>query len=235
MLALGKLLRGQARFRPVELLLLIQECGAQALPIVTLISFLVGAILAFIGAVQLAMFGAQIYVANLVGMAMTLEMGAMMTAIIMAGRTGAAFAAQLGTMTVNEEIDALTTLGLSPMEFLVVPRLLALVTMMPLLTLYADLMGILGGGLIGVAVLQISPVEYFQQTRAALTLSACAQGLIKGGVYGLLVALAGCLRGMQCGRSAAAVGQATTSAVVTSIVCIILASALLTVIFFRVW
>jgi phospholipid/cholesterol/gamma-HCH transport system permease protein len=233
-LALVKLLRGQARFRPVELMLLIQACGAQALPIVTLISFLVGAILAFIGAIQLAMFGAQIYVANLVGMAMTLEMGAMMTAIIMAGRTGAAFAAQLGTMTVNEEIDALTTLGLSPMEFLVVPRMLALVTMMPLLTLYADLLGILGGGLIGIAVLGISPVEYFQQTRAALTLSACAQGLIKGGVYGLLVALAGCLRGMQCGRSAAAVGQATTSAVVTSIVCIILASAILTVIFFRV-
>ena len=235
LLALGKLLRGQARFRPVELMMLIQECGAQALPIVTLICFLVGAILAFIGAVQLAMFGAQIYVANLVGMAMTLEMGAMMTAIIMAGRTGAAFAARLGTMTVNEEIDALTTLGLSPMEFLVLPRMLALVTMMPLLTLYGDLMGILGGGLIGVMVLGISPVEYFNQTRAALTLSACVQGLIKSGVYGMLVALAGCLRGMQCGRSAAAVGQATTSAVVTSIVCIILASALLTVIFFRVW
>jgi phospholipid/cholesterol/gamma-HCH transport system permease protein len=234
-LALLQFLRGRARFRRVEFMMLIQECGAQALPIVTLICFLVGAILAFIGAVQLAMFGAQIYVANLVGMAMTLEMGAMMTAIIMAGRTGAAFAARLGTMTVNEEIDALTTLGLSPMEFLVVPRMLALVTMMPLLTLYADLVGILGGGLIGVTVLQISPVEYFQQTRAALTLNACAQGLIKSGVYGMLVALAGCLRGMQCGRSAAAVGQATTSAVVTSIVCIITASAILTVIFFRVW
>ena len=234
-LALWQFLRGRARFRRVEFMMLIQECGAQALPIVTLICFLVGAILAFIGAVQLAMFGAQIYVANLVGMAMTLEMGAMMTAIIMAGRTGAAFAARLGTMTVNEEIDALTTLGLSPMEFLVVPRMLALVTMMPLLTLYADLMGILGGGLIGVTVLQISPVEYFHQTRDALTLSACAQGLIKSGVYGMLVALAGCLRGMQCGRSAAAVGQATTSAVVTSIVCIITASAILTVIFFRVW
>jgi phospholipid/cholesterol/gamma-HCH transport system permease protein len=233
--ALGSFLRGRARFRRVEFLMLLQECGAQALPIVTLICFLVGAILAFIGAVQLAMFGAQIYVANLVGMAMTLEMGAMMTAIIMAGRTGAAFAAQLGTMTVNEEIDALTTLGLSPMEFLVVPRMLALVTMMPLLTLYGDLLGILGGGLIGVTVLGISPVEYFNQTRAALTLTACAQGLIKSGVYGMLVALAGCLRGMQCGRSAAAVGQATTSAVVTSIVCIIIASALLTVIFFRVW
>jgi phospholipid/cholesterol/gamma-HCH transport system permease protein len=234
-LALGQFLRGRARFRRVEFTMLIQECGAQALPFVTLICFLVGAILAFIGAVQLAMFGAQIYVANLVGMAMTLEMGAMMTAIIMAGRTGAAFAARLGTMTVNEEIDALTTLGLSPMEFLVVPRMLALVTMMPLLTLYGDLLGILGGGLIGVTVLGISPVEYFHQTRAALTLSACAQGLIKSAVYGMLVALAGCLRGMQCGRSAAAVGQATTSAVVTSIVCIILASAILTIIFFRVW
>jgi phospholipid/cholesterol/gamma-HCH transport system permease protein len=234
-LALLKLLRGRARFRPVELLLLLQECGTQALPIVTLICFLVGAILAFIGAVQLAMFGAQIYVANLVGLAMVLEMGAMMTAIIMAGRTGAAFAAQLGTMTVNEEIDALTTLGLSPMEFLVMPRMLALVTMMPLLTLYGDLLGILGGGLIGVTVLDISPVEYFNQTRAALTLSACAKGLIKSGVYGMLVALAGCLRGMQCGRSAAAVGQAATSAVVTGIVSIIVASAILTVIFFHVW
>ena len=234
-LALMKLVRGQARFRPVELVLLVQECGVQALPIVTLICFLVGAILAFIGAVQLQMFGAQIYVANLVGLAMALELGAMMTAIIMAGRTGAAFAAQLGTMTVNEEIDALTTLGLSPMEFLVVPRMLALVLMMPLLTLYADLLGILGGALIGVTVLQISPVEYFNQTRAALTLGACAQGLIKSGVYGLLVALAGCLRGIQCGRSAAAVGQAATSAVVTGIVCIITASAILTVIFLRVW
>jgi phospholipid/cholesterol/gamma-HCH transport system permease protein len=234
-LALGKLLRGRARFRPVELMLLIQECGAQALPIVTLICFLVGAILAFIGAVQLGKFGAQIYVADLVALAMALEMGAMMTAIIMAGRTGAAFAAQLGTMTVNEEIDALTTLGLSPMEFLVVPRMLALVTMMPLLTLYGDLLGILGGGLIGLTVLKISPTQYFHETLAALTLGAFAQGLIKSGVYGMLVALAGCLRGMQCGRSAAAVGQAATSAVVTGIVCIIVASAILTVIFFQVW
>jgi phospholipid/cholesterol/gamma-HCH transport system permease protein len=234
-LSLGKLLRGQARFRPVELLLLIQECGAQALPIVTLICFLVGAILAFIGAVQLGKFGAQIYVADLVALAMALEMGAMMTAIIMAGRTEAAFAAQLGTMTVNEEIDALTTLGLSPMEFLVVPRLLALVLMMPLLTLYGDLLGILSGGLIGLTVLNISPTQYFQETRHALTLGAFAQGLIKSGVYGMLVALAGCLRGMQCGRSAAAVGQAATSAVVTGIVCIITASAILTGVFFHVW
>ena len=146
----------RARYRASDLLLLIQQCGAQALPIVTLISFLVGVILAFVGAVQLKQFGAQIYVADLVGIAMIREMGAMMTGIIMAGRTGAAFAAQLGTMKVNEEIDALTTAGFSPMEFLVLPRMLALMLMMPLLCLYADLIGILGGAVIGVGMLDLS-------------------------------------------------------------------------------
>ena len=234
-LAFLRLLRGRASFRSSDLALLLQECGAQALPIVTLISFLVGAILAFIGAVQLQQFGAQIYVANLVGLAMALEMAAMMTAIIMSGRTGAAFAAQLGTMQVNQEIDALTTLGISPMEFLVVPRLLALVLMVPLLTVYANLMGMLGGAAISASLLDVSLTVYFNQTREALTLKAFAQGLIKSAVYGVIVALSGCLRGMQCGRSAAAVGEAATSAVVTSIVGIIVASAALTVIYLQVW
>jgi phospholipid/cholesterol/gamma-HCH transport system permease protein len=234
-LAFLQLLRGRASFRSSDLFLLLQDCGAQALPIVTLISFLVGAILAFIGAVQLQQFGAQIFVANLVGLAMALEMGAMMTAIIMAGRTGAAFAAQLGTMQVNQEIDALTTLGISPMEFLVVPRMLALVLMVPLLTVYADLMGVLGGAAIGVTMLDISLTSYFNQLQGALTIKFCAQGLIKSAVYGVIVALAGCMRGMQSGRSAAAVGQAATSAVVTSIVGIIVASAILTVIYLQVW
>jgi phospholipid/cholesterol/gamma-HCH transport system permease protein len=234
-LAFLQLLRGRASFRWSDLALLLQECGAQALPIVTLISFLVGAILAFIGAVQLQQFGAQIYVANLVGLAMALEMGAMMTAIIMSGRTGAAFAAQLGTMQVNQEIDALTTLGISPMEFLVLPRMLALVLMVPLLTVYADLMGMLGGAAIGVTMLEISLKSYFIQLQEALTLKYCAQGLIKSAVYGVIIALAGCMRGMQSGRSAAAVGQAATSAVVTSIVGIIVASAILTVIYLQVW
>jgi phospholipid/cholesterol/gamma-HCH transport system permease protein len=166
---------------------------------------------------------------------MALELGAMMTAVIMAGRTGAAFAAQLGTMRVNQEIDALTTLGISPMEFLVVPRLLALVLMVPLLTVYADLMGVFGGAVISAGMLDISYEAYFGRLRTALSLSALAQGLIKSAVYGVLVALSGCLRGMQSGRSAAAVGAATTSAVVTGIVCIIAASALLTVIFHEVW
>jgi phospholipid/cholesterol/gamma-HCH transport system permease protein len=234
-LAFLQLLLGRASFRSSDLALLLQECGAQALPIVTLISFLVGAILAFIGAVQLQQFGAQIYVANLVGLAMALEMGAMMTAIIMSGRTGAAFAAQLGTMQVNQEIDALTTLGISPMEFLVVPRMVALVLMVPLLTVYADLMGMLGGAAIGVTMLDVSLKVYFHQLQEALTLKYLAQGLIKGAVYGVIIALAGCMRGMQSGRSAAAVGQAATSAVVTSIVGIIVASAILTVIYLQVW
>ncbi|MGO9373822.1 MAG: MlaE family lipid ABC transporter permease subunit [Syntrophobacteraceae bacterium] len=233
-LALLKLLRGKARFRLCDLTLLIQECGAQALPIVSLVSVLVGLILAFVGAVQLKLFGAQIYVADLVGIGMAREMGAMMTAIVMAGRTGAAFAAQLGTMEVNEEIDALKTLGISPMEFLVLPRMLALVLMLPLLCLYADLMGILGGAIIGIGTLNLSPVEYFNETVSALNLTQFMAGLIKAGVFGVLVALSGCLRGMQCGRSASAVGEAATSAVVTAIVSIIVSDALLTVIFDRI-
>jgi phospholipid/cholesterol/gamma-HCH transport system permease protein len=234
-LAFVKLLHGGVRFRRSDLAVLLQDCGAQALPIVTLISVLVGIILAFIGSVQLRQFGAQIYVADLVALAMALELGAMMTAVIMAGRTGAAFAAQLGTMRVNQEIDALTTLGISPMEFLVVPRLLALVLMVPLLTVYADLMGILGGAVVSAGMLDISYGAYFERTRTALSLTAVAQGLLKSAVYGVLVALSGCLRGMQSGRSAAAVGAAATSAVVTGIVLVVVASALLTVIYHEVW
>ena len=229
-LALVNLARGKARFRRQDLILFIQECGAQAVPIVTLISLLVGLILAFIGAVQLKMFGAQIYVANLVGIAMVRQMGAVMTGIIMAGRTGASFAAQLGTMQVNEEIDALDTMGISPMEFLVLPRMLALTLMMPLLCLYADLMGVLGGFFVAVAMLDLNTMEYYNQTREAVGLHDLAIGLFMGAVFGVLVALSGCLRGMQCGRSASAVGAATTSAVVTSIVSIIIATAIITVI-----
>jgi phospholipid/cholesterol/gamma-HCH transport system permease protein len=228
-LAFGALLRGRARYQRADLLLIIQECGAQALPIVSLISLLVGLILAFIGAVQLKQFGAQIYIADLVGIGMARQMGAMMTGIIMAGRTGAAFAAQLGTMTVNEEIDALTTTGLPPMEFLVLPRMLALMLMMPLLALYADLMGILGGAIVGVGLMDLGAVTYYQETRHALHLTDFAVGLVYAAVFGVLVAIAGCLRGMQCGRSASAVGDAATSAVVTAIVMIIVSDAILTV------
>jgi phospholipid/cholesterol/gamma-HCH transport system permease protein len=228
-LAFLKFLVGRASFRRRDLGLFLQQCGANALPIVSLISFLVGLILAFVGAVQLAMFGAQIYVADLVGIAMLRVMGAIMAGIVMAGRTGAAFAAQLGTMQVNEEIDALKTMGVSPMEFLVLPRMLALVVMMPLLCIYADLMGILGGLIVGVGMLDIGLIQYLNQTKRALSLNHLFIGVFQAGVFGVLVALAGCLRGIQCGRSASAVGDATTSAVVTSIVAIIIATALVTV------
>jgi len=229
-LAFIKMLRGQASFRGSDVLALMQASGSQALPIVSLISGLIGLILAFMGAIQLRQFGAQIYVADLVGIGMTREMGAVMTGIIMAGRTGAAFAAQLGTMQVNEEIDAYTTLGISPMEFLVLPRMLALVLMMPLLCMYADLMGILGGLVVATGMLDVSLVEYVNETRAAVSLTDVALGVVKSGLFGVLIALAGCLRGMQCGRSASAVGDAATSAVVTGIVFIIATDGLLAVI-----
>jgi phospholipid/cholesterol/gamma-HCH transport system permease protein len=225
-----KFLVGKARFQRSELILTIQQCGAQALPIVSLISVLVGLILAFIGAVQLMMFGAQIFVADLVAIAMVRVMGAVMVGVIMAGRTGAAFAAQIGTMQVNEEIDALQTLGISPMEFLVLPRMLALVMMMPLLCVYADLMGILGGFIVGVGMLDLTVTQYINQTVKALNLYHFFIGILHALVFGVLVALAGCLRGIQCGRSASAVGQATTSAVVTSIVSIVLATAIITIV-----
>jgi phospholipid/cholesterol/gamma-HCH transport system permease protein len=228
--ALGILVRGHAQFRVSDLLLVIQECGPRALGIVSLISFLIGLILAFVGAVQLQQFGASIFVANLVAIAMTREIGCIMTAIVMSGRTGAAFAAQLGTMNTNQEIDALSTLGISPMEFLVLPRMLALIGMMPLLTVYSDLVGILGGAVVGIGMLGLSPTEYFEQTRTAVTMSDFLIGITKSSVFGVVVALAGCLRGMQSGRSAAAVGLAATSAVVTSIVWLIVLDGIFAVI-----
>jgi phospholipid/cholesterol/gamma-HCH transport system permease protein len=227
-----RLFRMKVRFRAVDLFLLIQQCGAEALPIVTLISFLVGVILAFVGAVQLKQFGAQIYVADLVGIAMVHDMAAMMTGIIMAGRTGAAFAAQLGTMKVTQELDAFTTMGFSPLEFLVLPRVIALVLMMPLLCFYSDFVGILGGAVIGVGMLDLSWTTYFRETTNAISLSDVFGGVFKGAVYGVLIALAGCLRGMQCGSSSSAVGDAATSAVVTGIVAIVVACGMFAVVFY---
>ncbi len=227
-LALCKLFTGKPAFRRSDFLTILEDAGARSLPIVSLISCLVGLILAFVASVQLRMFGAQIYVADVVGIGMVRVMGAIMTGIIMAGRTGASFAAQLGTMQVNEEIDALKTLGISPMEFLVMPRMLALVFMMPLLCLYADLMGVLGGMFVSVSMLDISIFEYWTQTKAALNLTHLSIGLFHSAVFGVLVAMSGCLRGMQCGRSASAVGYATTSAVVTGIVSIVVSTAIIT-------
>lgn len=229
--AFVQFITGKAKFRGKDLRILIQETGAQALPIVTLINFLIGIIIAFVGAVQLEMFDAQIYVADLVGIAMVRELAPMMTAIILAGRSGAAFAAQIGTMMVNEEIDALNTFGFNSYEFLVLPRLLALGLMMPLLVLYADFMGILGGLFVSVSSLDITFTQYFHETLTVLNPTQFGLGLVKGEIYGILVAIAGCLRGIQSGRSASAVGAATTSAVVTGIVFVVVASAVTTVIY----
>lgn len=229
--AFGKLIRGKARYRREDLIEVIQECGSSAVGIVSLIAFLVGVILAFMGAVQLSQFGASIYVADLVGIGMVRDMGAMMAAIIMSGRTGAAFAAKLGTMKVTQEIDALTTMGISPLEFLVLPRVLALVLMMPLLCLYSDFVGILGGMFVGVGMLDLSASSYIRETISTLTLTNLFGGVIKGTFYGLLIAIAGCLRGFQCGNSSSAVGDAATQAVVMSIVMVVVACGVFAVVF----
>jgi phospholipid/cholesterol/gamma-HCH transport system permease protein len=225
-----KLLRGQAQFRWSDTLLVIQQCGPDALGIVALINFLIGMILAFVGATELARFAAAIYTADLVAVATVREMACIMTGIIICGRTGAAFAAQLGTMKVNQEIEAFQTFGISPFEFLVLPRMLALILMMPLLCLFADLIAIAGGFLVATLMLDVSPGLYLDRTIESIHLSAFLLGVFKGGFFGMLVALTGCLRGMQCGTNAAAVGQATTSAVVTGITCIIASDGLFAVI-----
>jgi phospholipid/cholesterol/gamma-HCH transport system permease protein len=229
----GRLLRGRAQFRLSDLWWEIEEVGPRALVIVSVISFLVGLILAYLGADQLRMVGAQIYIADLVAIGMVREIGALMTGVIIAGRTGAAFAAQLGTMQVNEEIDAFKTMGISPVDFLVLPRMLALMLMVPLLTLYAGFVGMLAGMLVSATIFDIGMFEYYTETLVALELKHFWVGLSKGSVYGAVVAYAGCLRGMQCGRSAESVGEAATSAVVTGILLITISASLMTIIYYR--
>ena len=226
-----RLVRGEATWQRSDFLRAIQDAGADALPIVSLISFLIGMIFAFVGVRQLQQFGAGIYVADLVAVAMVREMAPIMTAIIMAGRTGAAYAAGLGTMKVNEEIDALAAMGINTIDFLVLPRLIALILMLPLLTLYAGLVGILGGALVSLVMLDVGFVQYMAQTGSSMGLSSLLGGLFKSFVYGSLVAVAGCQQGMACGNSAMAVGEATTKAVVMGIVLIIVSAAILTVIY----
>jgi phospholipid/cholesterol/gamma-HCH transport system permease protein len=229
--AFGKFIRGRARYRREDLIEAIQDCGSSAVGIVSLIAFLVGVILAFMGAVQLSQFGASIYVADLVGIGMVRDMGAMMAAIIMSGRTGAAFATKLGTMKVTQEIDALTTIGISPLEFLVLPRILALVLMMPLLWVYSDFVGMLGDMFVGVGMLGLSASSYMRETISTLTLLNLFGGVLKGTVYGALIAIAVCLRGFQCGNSSSVVGDAATQAVVMSIVMVVVACGLFAVVF----
>src|SRR6266852_7361146 len=217
LVALGNLFRGRAQFRWSDAFLVMQECGPQALGIVAMVIFLVGLFLAFVGGTELTRFGASIYVADLVGIATVREMGCIMTGIILCGRTGAAFAAQLGTMKVNEEISALQTFGISPLEFLVLPRMVALIVMMPFLCVFADLISIAGGFFVSVTMLDVNPTVYLDRTIHAIQLKSFLLGISKGSFFGFLVAYTGCLRGMQSGNNAAAVGEATTRAVVAGI------------------
>lgn len=231
--ALWRFMMGQTVTRRVDFLFALQEAGPQAVAIVSLISFMVGLILAFVGAIQLKTFGAQIYVASLVTIGMIRIMGAIMVGIIMAGRTGASFAATLGTMQVNEEIDALKTMGIPISDFLVLPRMAALVLTMPLLTMLADFMGMLGGSFVGVFLLEIPSAEYWKYSWQAWTMTNFWVGIFHGFVFGFIISLCGCYYGINSGRNADGVGVATTKAVVAAIVWMIVATGIITFIFER--
>ncbi|MFO8091277.1 MAG: MlaE family lipid ABC transporter permease subunit [Desulfatiglandaceae bacterium] len=220
--------------RTYDMFLYMQRTGVDALPIVGLISFLLGLIMAFMSSAQLQQFGAGIYVASLVSLAMTRELGPIMTAIIVAGRSGAAFAAEIGSMKVSEEIDALTTMGFDPVRFLAVPKVLAAVMMMPVLTLFSDLFAIAGGMIVGIFMLDLSAGAYLTQTINALTLFDVFWGISKSFVFAFLIAWIGCLKGFKVRGGAAAVGEAATSAVVSSIFMIIVVDSLFAVIL-RYW
>lgn len=230
-LSFGRLLRGKATYDRGDFFVTVQEVSVGALGIVSLVGFLVGVILSFIGAVQFEQFGAGIFTANLVGLGIVRELGPIMAGVIMAGRTGASFAAYIGTMKVNEEIDALRTLGIDPIDYLVLPRALALMIAMPLITLYANLMGLLGGTVVSLALLDVTPILFLEQMRSSIDGVDVLGGLFMASVFGVLVALAGCQRGIECGNSAQAVGEATTSAVVTCIVAIVASCSVLNFIY----
>jgi phospholipid/cholesterol/gamma-HCH transport system permease protein len=226
-IALVKLMAGQARLRWEDFWHITRTVSLDALPIVALISFLVGAIISFLGAVTLKQFGAEFAVSYLVGYGILREMGAIMTGIILAGRTGAAFAAQIGSMKINEEIDALKTLGISPIEFIVLPRLLALFVMMPLLTLYSNVIGILSGWIVAEGLMGVPGPVFFSEMQSVVGLEDFLLGIFKAFIFGILVATAGCLRGLQCGSGAGAVGVATTRAVVAGITLIVFSNAVI--------
>lgn len=220
----------QVRWR--DTLTLAQRVGADALPIVSLIAFLMGLILAFQAAVAMRQFGAELLVADLVGISLVRELAPLMTAILLAGRTGAAFAAEIGTMRVNEEVDALVTMGLNPVRFLVVPRVLATLAMTPLLTLYANMVGLLGGAAV-MSTFEIPLSAYMRETFAFVTLSDFLGGMAKSFVFGIIVAGVGCLRGLQSQAGAESVGMAATRAVVTSIVLIVVADGLFALVYYH--
>jgi phospholipid/cholesterol/gamma-HCH transport system permease protein len=211
----------RAHLRWRDFWVVVQSNSSGALPIVTLIALLVGVIIAFLGVVLLRRFGAGYYVSYLIGYGMLREMGALMTGIIIAGRTGAGFAAELGSMKITEEIDAYSTLGVSPIDHLVLPRILGLFVMMPLLVIYADFVGVAGGMIVAITMLDLTPTQFVGGLLTAVTLSDGLLGIFKGTLFGLIIGLSGCLKGMQTGSDAGAVGRSATSAVVMGITLII--------------
>ncbi|MBD5398123.1 ABC transporter permease [bacterium] len=233
LLSIGRTINGTVVMRPIDFFFALDDCGPKAIGIVSLISFMVGLILAFVGAIQLKLFGAEIYIATLVSIGMTRIMGAIMTGIIMAGRTGSSYAATIGTMQVNEELDAMKTMGISRIDFLLIPRLLALTIAMPFLTILSDIMGIIGGGFVGIILLDIPCLEYLKYTTQSFTTTNFLVGLFHGLAYAIIIALCGCYYGLNCGRDADSVGQTTTKAVVSSIVWMIVITGIITVIFER--
>jgi phospholipid/cholesterol/gamma-HCH transport system permease protein len=228
-LAVLRVLDRSANFPMRDFRRIAAQCSAQALPIVAVVNLLLGSILAFVGAVQLIQFGAGMYVADLVGVAVPRELAAAMTAIVMAGRTGADFAAELATMQSNEEVDALEVLGLDAISYLVLPRVLALTLMMPVLYLYGSVFGLLGGLLVGSDLLDISYAAYFERTVAALSYTQFALGASKSLFFGALVGLTGCYFGLHASRNAAGIGAAATSAVVIGIVGVIVVDTIFAV------
>ena len=229
--ALVRAVRHPRSVRWRDMLVVAEAAGINALPIVALISFLMGLIMAFQAAIPLRQFGAEIFVANLIGLSMLRELGPLMTAIILAGRSGSAFAAELGTMKVREELDALKTMGLDPVRFLVVPRVIAAVIMTPLLTVFADLLGLMGGSVVMLS-LGFPLITFFHQIQYAVSYGSLLGGLLKAFVFGILVAAIGCLRGLQTQTGATAVGESTTRAVVSGIVLITITDGIFSVVYY---
>ena len=233
-LAMVKAARHPRTIRWRDALLIAEEVGVNALPIVALLSFLVGVIMAFQSGVALRQFGAEIFVANMIGLSVLREMGPLMTAIILAGRSGSAFAAEIGTMKVREEIDALKTMGLEPVRFLVVPRVLAGLAMTPVLTVFADLLGVMGGSVVMLS-LGFPLITFFNQLQLAVSYGSFVGGLVKAFAFGILIAAIGCLRGLQTQTGASAVGLSTTHAVVSGIILIVITDGIFTVIYYYLW
>lgn len=233
-LALVKAARHPRTIRWRDTVLIAEEVGVNALPIVAMLSFLVGVIMAFQAAVALRQFGAEIFVANMIGLSVLREMGPLMTAIILAGRSGSAFAAEIGTMKVREEIDALKTMGLEPVRFLVVPRVLAALVMTPVLTVFADLLGVMGGSVVMLS-LGFPLITFFHQLQLAVSYGSLVGGLVKAFAFGILIAAIGCLRGLQTESGASAVGLSTTHAVVSGIILIVFADGIFTIIYYYLW